>query len=343
MARDTYTAVHADWQDQPSEETPIMAADMEHIEAGIKDAMDNRALREMYGDQSIRLSFGNEKPTPPSITSFEMGHGAKATANFSVSIGNSAEATEQNAVSIGNNTKANHSGAFVTGLFTKSSRAEQFVDGMYNADDPNAVFIIGYGSGENNRQNIHTVDYQGNAYYKGDVANDQYSLNVIGAKLDGMSDNTIDVTEESVLLANGQTLEVTVPLNLIMQAYGSYIAGGEFIGIVQCGSIPPMLFNLQISAVRNGDVSGIAVLTNLIPSTTETYGYKFSGAIQLLFPEYSDPKAKVTFDLGREITVQGAKIYRTAGSAIDFTISELRSGDLTYDETMAILSEEGET
>lgn len=30
-----YTPVHAEWEDSPSTATPVMAADLEHIEAGI--------------------------------------------------------------------------------------------------------------------------------------------------------------------------------------------------------------------------------------------------------------------------------------------------------------------
>ncbi len=343
MARDTYTKVHEDWQNDPSTDTPIMAEDMEHIEAGIKTAMDSRALKEIYGDQSIRLSVLNDDPTPLGKISLEMGVKAKATKDFTVAIGNNAEATEQNAVSIGSNTKSNHDCAFVTGLFTKSSRVNQLVGGMYNADDPNAVFILGFGFGEDKRENIHTVDYQGNAYFKGDVANGQYSLNALGEKLGGMVDNTVDVTEDCVLSITGQTLEVIVPLSLIMSAYGYYIVGGEFIGAIYYDGIPPMLFNLQISAVKDGEVHGRSVLTNLIASTTATYGYKFDGSIELLFANSWDtPKAKVTFDLGREGTVRYSTIFRTAGSAIDFTISELRGEELTYEETMAILNEEEE-
>ena len=217
------------------------------------------------------------------------------------------------------------------------------VGGMYNADEPNAVVIIGNGFGENDRQNIHTVDYQGNAYYKGDVANDQYSLNELGTKLDSMADNTVNITEDCVSSVDGQMLEVTVPLSLIMSAYGYYIVGGEFVGVIYYDMIPPMLFNLQISAVKDGEVHGKAILKNLVMETTETYGYKFEGSIELLFTNSRDtPKAKATFDLGKEAAVRYATIFRTAGSAIDFTISEMKNEEMTYDEAMAILNEEEE-
>lgn len=337
MARNTYT--EQTWENLPSEETPITAERLGHMEAGIKTAMDNRALKEIYGDNSIRLSLGSKEQTPPGKISFEMGVLCKATEDISAAIGYSAEATKRGAISMGENTYAYDYNAFVTGYYTKSSRSFQFVCGKHNVDNPNAMFIIGNGFGESERVNIHTVDYLGNAYYKGDVANDQFSLNALGEKLGSVV--VENVTEKSVISINGQTLEITVPLSLITREYGVYAASGEFIGVVQASGIPPMLFNMQISAIRMGDVNGFAVLTNTIPSTVERYGHKFIGDVELLFPGYSDPKAKVVFYLRRDMTTVSATIYRKPGSAIDFTISEVLGEKLTYDETMAVLNEEG--
>ena len=58
--RDTYTKVHEDWMDKPNSITPILADDLEHIESGIKEAKDNRALKEIYDDDSINLGRQNE-------------------------------------------------------------------------------------------------------------------------------------------------------------------------------------------------------------------------------------------------------------------------------------------
>lgn len=54
--RDTYTKVHEDWKDKPDKTTPVLAEDMEHIEQGIKDAADKRALKEIYDDRAISLA-----------------------------------------------------------------------------------------------------------------------------------------------------------------------------------------------------------------------------------------------------------------------------------------------
>lgn len=55
VIRDIYTKVHEAWKNRPDKTTPVYAVDLEHIEQGISDAMDNRALKEIYGDDHIRL------------------------------------------------------------------------------------------------------------------------------------------------------------------------------------------------------------------------------------------------------------------------------------------------
>lgn len=54
-ARDTYTKVHERWKDRPDKETPVRAVDLEHIEQGIKNAADNRAMKCIYDDDHIKL------------------------------------------------------------------------------------------------------------------------------------------------------------------------------------------------------------------------------------------------------------------------------------------------
>lgn len=53
--RDTYTKVHEDWKNKPDKSTPVYAEDLEHIEQGITEAKDNRALKKIYNDDHIKL------------------------------------------------------------------------------------------------------------------------------------------------------------------------------------------------------------------------------------------------------------------------------------------------
>ena len=72
---------------------------------------------------------------------------------------------------IGNNSHAE-------GYYTKTTRANQHVQGKYNFLSKNAegdedagdyAHIVGNGTSDTNRKNIHTLDWKGNAWFAGDV------------------------------------------------------------------------------------------------------------------------------------------------------------------------------
>ena len=92
-----------------------------------------------------------------------------------------------NSVSLGNNTIASGmysyaEGANATTSAGYASHAEgsgtiakgmnQHVQGKYNIEDTNDKYahIIGNGSNDGNRSNAHTVDWDGNAWYAGDIS-----------------------------------------------------------------------------------------------------------------------------------------------------------------------------
>ena len=57
------------------------------------------------------------------------------------------------------------------GCFTEAASQYQHVQGKYNVVDSNGVYvhIVGNGTGKNNRHNAHTLDWQGNAWFAGEV------------------------------------------------------------------------------------------------------------------------------------------------------------------------------
>lgn len=71
--RYTYTKIHEDWKNQPDETTPVYAEDLEHIEQGIKDAADKRALKDIYDDYGINL--GRKSGTNAGTYSVAFGQG----------------------------------------------------------------------------------------------------------------------------------------------------------------------------------------------------------------------------------------------------------------------------
>lgn len=57
------------------------------------------------------------------------------------------------------------------GVSTKACGKYQHVQGCYNVEDPESKYahIVGNGADENNRANAHTLDWNGNAWFAGDL------------------------------------------------------------------------------------------------------------------------------------------------------------------------------
>ena len=111
------------------------------------------------------------------------GYATTASANVSHAEGNNATASGDNSHAEGSSTTASgvNSHAEGSGTYALSycSHAEgsstiargpaQHVQGKYNVEDANGTYahIVGGGAGENNRKNIHTIDWNGNAMFAG--------------------------------------------------------------------------------------------------------------------------------------------------------------------------------
>lgn len=168
--RDTYQV--QEWEDLPSENTPVSAARLGHIEEGINDAMNNRALKDIYSDTAI--SLGRKEDTFPGYHSTAAGYDVTAYGN--------------NSYAGGTRTVANANNSYAGGNGTIASCSEQHVGGRYNIEDYNLYAeIIGGGTSEYDRKNIRTLDWQGNAVYAGDVTNGQgVSLNGLKEMIDNI-------------------------------------------------------------------------------------------------------------------------------------------------------------
>ena len=94
-----------------------------------------------------------------------------ATGNNSHTEGYYTEANGMDSHAEGNHTYANAAGSHSEGLGTVASSSYQHVHGKYNVEDNTDTYahIVGGGSDENNRKNIHTLDWEGNSCYAGDV------------------------------------------------------------------------------------------------------------------------------------------------------------------------------
>ena len=71
----------------------------------------------------------------------------------------------------GYNTTTSGDSSHSEGYETKASSNFQHVQGKYNIEDTSSTYahIVGGGTGDSNRKNIHTLDWNGNAVFSGDV------------------------------------------------------------------------------------------------------------------------------------------------------------------------------
>lgn len=90
---------------------------------------------------------------------------------YSHAEGSYTKATKTGAHAEGNYTEANGAFSHTEGLYTKAASMYQHVRGKYNAVDDAGVYntIIGNGTAESDRKNIHTLDWNGEAWFSGDV------------------------------------------------------------------------------------------------------------------------------------------------------------------------------
>lgn len=140
--RDTYTKVHEEWKDRPDETTPVMAADLEHIEQGIKDAADKRALKEIYDDNAINL--GRKGKTTVGYHSTAEGYDTISSGYASHTEGfeTTASGDESHAEGIG--TKATGTTSHAEGYYTEASGAYSHTEGERTIADGGYSHAEGY-------------------------------------------------------------------------------------------------------------------------------------------------------------------------------------------------------
>ena len=91
----------------------------------------------------------------------------------------------------GNDTQATAQAAHAEGVGTIASAAAQHVQGKYNVASSSYAHIIGNGSGsaDNQRKNIHTVDWNGSAWFAGSVSYEYPFKNAVKSKISLSSPN----------------------------------------------------------------------------------------------------------------------------------------------------------
>ena len=118
------------------------------------------------------ISWGRKADTTIGKRSVALGENVEASGKYSHVEGFGTTASGNCSHTEGNNTKASGGYSHAEGNSTKASGYAQHVQGKYNVIDENNKYahIVGGGTSENKRKNIHTLDWDGNAEYAGDVA-----------------------------------------------------------------------------------------------------------------------------------------------------------------------------
>lgn len=313
MARTLYQKFRDIWKDKPDKTTPVTAEALNHIEQGIYDNSDRMALKEIYGDRAINL--GRKEETTIGDHSTSEGVNTEASGRAAHAEGNNTIASNSSAHAEGEYTEANALYSHAEGYHTRAVGQFQHVQGKYNELNLNHAFQIGNGSSDEARSNACYVDWEGNAWFAGDVSNGMYSLNDLGNRI-----GDEDISSQCYVNTNGQTAEITIPIDGIV-TNSSCIAGGFFLGAINLGGMPPMLLNADISITRylnnSTEIEGTAELINTFASTTPQFSSAFYGSIEVVSLAQDSATtckgtAKMVFDLGMAVTVSNFTIYKSS-------------------------------
>lgn len=138
-----------------------------HSEGNSTEARGNHSHAE-----GVKSRTGNADNTGGYAAHAE-GNETEATGSSSHSEGNQTHATASCSHAEGNNTYATGSASHAEGAYTIAASSYQHVQGKYNVVDSEGTYahIIGNGTGnaDDQRKNIHTVDWSGNAWFAGEV------------------------------------------------------------------------------------------------------------------------------------------------------------------------------
>lgn len=126
-------------------ENKVTAADMNQIKTAVNETIEEMPsnLKNGIAVGSVRTSGSAEESD-----SYKLGKYAFAEGHSTTASGEYSHAEGRTTIAQGNN---------------------QHVQGKYNIADTTSAHIVGNGSDSSNRSNAHTLDWNGNAWFAGDV------------------------------------------------------------------------------------------------------------------------------------------------------------------------------
>ena len=165
------------------------------------------------------------------------GNGAVASGSSSHAQNDGTKATGDYSHAEGSATEASGQAAHAEGTGTIAANRAQHVEGEYNVQDPSGnepsgrgtyQHIVGNGTSSSNRSNAHTMDWNGNAWYAGDV----YVGSTSGTGMDNGSKKlaTEDFVTAGYLKKTGDSSETTATFE--QAAARENVASGDKLSVL---------------------------------------------------------------------------------------------------------------
>lgn len=177
-------------------------------------------LLDGINDGSLRSSGSLEEDDEYTLgyDAVALGSETKASGWASHAEGGKCKATAQAAHAEGYYCEASGLYSHAEGWRTTAAGEYQHVQGKFNITDETLASIVGNGTAYNKLSNIHTLDWNGNAWYQGDV----YTGSSSGTNKDTGSKKlaTEDYVDERIRILN------SLPLNAIVEYEGTTVPTG---------------------------------------------------------------------------------------------------------------------
>lgn len=148
----------------------------------------NRKSDTTIGTNSVALG---SNATASAEASFGFGYEVIASGDGSYAEGAYTTATSDAAHAEGWGSKATGTTSHAEGEYTIANGKYQHTQGKYNIADTTSAHIVGNGTKDTARSNAHTLDFNGNAWFAGDV----YVGSTSGTNKDGGSVKLVNTTE----------------------------------------------------------------------------------------------------------------------------------------------------
>ena len=228
------------------------------------------------GNSSVALGGYNEAKKASSVA---LGSYNEVDGNSSVALGDGNVITGRYAIAEGLYNEVTKDYAHAEGMNNQAYGETQHVQGKWNLPSADFAHIVGNGEAgpyngnpDENRSNAHTLDWNGNAWYQGDV----YVGSTSGKNKDEGSVRLAKVTELNsyVSLANTETISGAKDFTGGLSKSGKTVATEEYV-TNQINGVNETITNLSNTVADKADASNVYTKTEVDGKIAGTF--RFAG------------------------------------------------------------------